>query len=288
MIRINANAKINLTLDVLGKRSDGYHEVSMIMQSVNLSDTLILRKINDTSKKIVFLGDVKGVDKPEDNLAYKAADLFLRTYNINDSIEITLKKNIPVAAGLAGGSSDAGAVLRGLNSLFNLNLPNETLCEIGSKLGSDIPFCIIGGTMLAEGRGEKLSPIPPMPPTDLILVKPKIDVSTAWVYKNYDKIQTVIHPDNKKMQIALENKDLKSICQNLRNVLENVTISAYPEIEKIKHFMCKSGALAAMMSGSGPTVFAIVENTNIAADIAEKLKSKFDAAVFITKTTGAN
>lgn len=291
MITINANAKINLTLDVLGKRADGYHEVCMVMQSIELCDILTLAKKDDTLGKITLCGDVRGVVKPEDNLAYKAADLFLRTYKIPHSVEITLKKHIPVAAGLAGGSTDAAAVLRGLNKLFDMQLSTDTLCELGAKLGSDIPFCVKGGTMLSSGRGEILTSIPTMPQTALVLVKPKIDVSTAWVYKNYDKLSDVAHPDNQGMQKALAAKDLQAICANLGNVLENVTIPAYPQIAKIKQLLCEYGALTAMMSGSGPTVFAIAENEQSAESIAEKIKLALESDavdIFVTKTTKEN
>ncbi len=288
MITIKANAKINLTLDILRKRDDGYHEVSMVMQSISLHDVLTFTKLPD-SDKIVLHGDVKGVAKPEDNLVYKAVDLFLRTYKIKDGVEINLQKNIPVAAGLAGGSTDAGAVFRGLNKLFQTNLSLDEMCEMGAKLGSDIPFCIVGGTMLAQGRGEILQKLPSMPITDIVLVKPKIDVSTAWVYKNYHTVEkNVLHPDNAQMKVALANQDTKAICRYLGNVLENVTIPVHQDIMKIKQALCAHGAYTAMMSGSGPTVFAIVKDKATAEKIAEKMRGEFDADVFTAKTTTAN
>ena len=178
MVTINANAKINLTLDILGKRTDGYHEVSMVMQSINLFDTLTFTKL-DAEEGIILHGDVKGVAKPEDNLIYKAAKLFLDTYKINSGVEINLIKRIPVAAGLAGGSTDAAAVFRGLNELFEMNLGINALCKMAEQLGSDISFCLMGGTMLATGRGEILQEISAMPKTNIVLVKPKVDVTTA-------------------------------------------------------------------------------------------------------------
>lgn len=287
MITINANAKINLTLDILGKRADGYHEVSMIMQSVNLFDTLTMQKLDE--RKIILHGDVRGVEKMQDNLIYKAAKLFLDTYNIQNGVEIRLVKRIPVAAGLAGGSTDAAAALRGLNELFETNLSVVALCELGAKLGSDIPFCIMGGTMLATGRGEKLAQVAAMPKVNLVLVKPKIDVSTAWVYKNYHKVENeVIHPDNKKMRKALLLKDVNQICSCLQNVLEYVTIRQYPQIEDIKRKLCSYGAKAAMMSGSGPTVFAVVENKALAEEIAGRIKQDFEAEVFAVETASKN
>lgn len=287
MITINANAKINLTLDILGKRDDGYHEVSMIMQSINLFDTLTLKKLN--TKDIILHGDVRGVENVQDNLIYKAVKLFLDTYKIQNGVEIELIKRIPIAAGLAGGSTDAAATLRGLNELFEMNLSVMSLCKLGEKLGSDVPFCIMGGTMLATGRGEILAQVADMPKVNLVLVKPKIDVSTAWVYKNYHKVENeVVHPDNKKMRKALILKDINQICACLKNVLEYVTIKQYPQINDIKEKLCSYGAKTAMMSGSGPTVFAIVENKILAEEIATKIKNDFDAEVFTVETASKN
>lgn len=288
MITINANAKINLTLDILGKRTDGYHEVSMIMQSINLFDTLTFAKLNK-QEGIVLHGDVKGVEKPQDNLIYKAAKLFLDTYKIDSGIEINLIKRIPVAAGLAGGSTDAAAVFRGLNQLFELNIGINDLCKLAEQLGSDIPFCLMGGTMLATGRGEILQEISAMPKTSLVLVKPKVDVSTAWVYKNYHKVESMVsHPDNKAMRKALLKKDLVDICANLGNVLEYVTISVHSKIAEIKTKLQEYGAIKAMMSGSGPTVFAVVENEKTALEIASKIQNDFVADVFVVTTIGKN
>lgn len=288
MVTINANAKINLTLDILGKRTDGYHEVSMVMQSINLFDTLTFTKL-DVEEGIILHGDVKGVAKPEDNLIYKAAKLFLDTYKINSGVEINLIKRIPVAAGLAGGSTDAAAVFRGLNELFEMNLGINALCKMAEQLGSDISFCLMGGTMLATGRGEILQEISAMPKTNIVLVKPKVDVSTAWVYKNYHKVQdSVIHPDNKAMRKSLIKKDLQGICKALGNVLEYVTVPEYPEIAKIKQKLSDYGAMAAMMSGSGPTVFAIVEDSQKAKDIVSKIQLDFDADVFAVETAEKN
>ena len=287
MMKIKANAKINLTLDILGKRDDGYHEVCMVMQSISLSDTLELNKLS--TKKIIVSGDVEGVAKPEDNLVYKAAKLFLDTYNIQSGVEIKLDKKIPVAAGLAGGSSDAAAVLRGLNQLFELNLSTDTLCALGAKLGSDIPFCVQGGTMLACGRGEILQDVATMPKTYLVLVKPQIGVSTAWVYKNYHEVEAnVIHPNTAKMQEALKAQDREKIYAQLQNVLEFVTIPHYPEIAKIKQALILYGAKTAMMSGSGPTVFAFADNSEQAEQIATKMRAHFAVNVFVAHTTEKN
>ena len=286
MITINAKAKINLTLDILGRRSDGYHEVSMVMQSVDLCDTLTLKKIE---RGIVLHGDVEGVAVPQDNLIYKAAALLLEVCDIPGGVDITLEKRIPVAAGLAGGSTDAAAALRGINELFELHLPDEELCRLAGKLGSDIPFCVLGGTMLARGRGEILSPLPAAPALPLVLVKPKIGVSTAWVYKHYHEVEdNVVHPDEDAMKNALAKQDVDGICKSLGNVLEYVTIPAHPEIEQIKRSLTAYGAKAAMMSGSGPTVFAVAESNEQAQSIADKIRADFDADVFATKTANAD
>lgn len=284
---INAPAKINLTLDILKKRSDGYHEVSMVMQSIGLSDKLTIAQLPE--RRIILRGDTAGVAAPEDNLIYKAAKLFLDTYDIHGGAEITLQKNIPIAAGLAGGSTDAAAVLKGLNRLYGLDLSIDELCRLAEQLGSDVPFCISGGTMLAQGRGEKLTALPPAPLLPLVLVKPKIGVSTAWVYKNYHKVQaSVIHPDSDAMQRALASGDTDAVCKSLGNVLEYVTIPAHPEIAHIKSALLSYGAKAAMMSGSGPTVFAIARSTAEAEAIAQKMRETFEADIFATCTSGTD
>ena len=286
-LNINAPAKINLTLDILKKRSDGYHEVSMVMQSIGLCDKLTIAQLQE--RRIILRGDTAGVAAPEDNLIYKAAELFLDTYDIQGGAEITLQKNIPIAAGLAGGSTDAAAVLKGLNRLYGLDLSTGELCRLAEQIGSDVPFCITGGTMLAQGRGEKLTALPPAPPLPLVLVKPKSSVSTAWVYKNYHKVQdSVIHPDSDAMQRALASGDADGICKNLGNVLEYVTIPSHPEIAQIKSALLSYGAKAAMMSGSGPTVFAIARSTAEAEAIAQKMRENFDADIFATCTSGTD
>lgn len=286
-LSINAPAKINLTLDILKKRSDGYHEVSMVMQSVKLHDRLTIEQLQEP--RIVLRGDTAGVAVPEDNLIYKAAKLFLDTYDIRGGAQITLQKNIPIAAGLAGGSTDAAAVLKGLSTLYGLGLGIEELCRLAEQIGSDVPFCIIGGTMLAQGRGEKLTALPPAPPLPLVLVKPRISVSTAWVYKNYHKVQdSVIHPDSGAMQRALAAGDADAVCRSLGNVLEYVTVPAHPEIAHIKSALLNCGAKAAMMSGSGPTVFAVACSNAEAEAIAQKMRTRFEADIFATCMSGAD
>lgn len=285
MITIQANAKINLTLDILGMRPDGYHEVAMVMQSVGLFDTITLEK---TSGGIELSLDRPGLEADERNLAWKAARLMLDTYDLKGGVKITLQKRIPIAAGLAGGSTDAAAVLRGMDELFALHLSGQELCHLGQSIGSDVPFCILGGTMLATGRGEVLKRLPDLPECYVVLAKPPIAVSTAWAYKNYDESGAEVHPDNEKIQQEIAAENLKGVSGLLCNVLESVTIKKYKEISHYKKLMLEYGALASMMSGSGPTVFALADREGRAREIADKMQQATDADVFVAKTVSRN
>ena len=274
-----AYAKINLGLSILGKRKDGYHEVSMIMQSVGLSDEVIITE----GEGIQISTNLEGLTCGKDNLAYKAAALLAEKYNITPNVHIILNKKIFMAAGLAGGSSDAAAVLRGLNKYWNLNLGDDTLETLAAELGSDVPFCICGGSAIAKGRGEIIVPLADMPETIVVLAKLRnLDVSTAWVYKNYNPGRVVNNPSIE--QIAEElSKGGKAIAPYMGNVLETVTIPANPQIASIKAAMLSAGAYYSMMSGSGPTVFAFAENQEIAEKIVDALKN-FDVETAITTT----
>ena len=285
MITIQANAKINLTLDILGKRPDGYHEVAMVMQSVGLFDTVRLEK---TAGGIELLLDVPGLEADARNLAWRAAQLMLDTYDIQGGVRIELTKRIPIAAGLAGGSADAAAVLRGMNELYALELPEAELCHLGEQLGSDIPFCILGGTMLATGRGEILKRLPDLPACYVVLAKPPISVSTAWAYQHYDAEGAKQHPENEKIQQEIAAGSLKGVSTLLCNVLESVTIKKYDEISRYKKLMLEHGAMASMMSGSGPTVFALADSESQAAKIAGIMQQATKAAVFVAKTVSRN
>lgn len=276
-----AYAKINLGLRILGKRSDGFHEVSMIMQSVGLSDEVIITE----GKGIEITTNIEGLSCGKDNLAYKAAALLAEKYNITPNVHIVLNKRIFMAAGLAGGSSDAAAVLRGLNKYWNLNLYGDKLEAIAAELGSDVPFCICGGSAIAKGRGEIILPLPDMPADYVVLAKPKnLEVSTAWVYKNYNPGRVVNNPCI--WQIA-ENitQGAKAMVPFMGNALETVTIPANPVIAQIKMAMLRAGAYFSMMSGSGPTVFAFADNKEIAENIVDALKD-FDVETAITTTVG--
>ncbi len=281
MVVVKGNAKINLTLDILGKRHDGYHEVAMVMQAIELHDTLELTK---TAGEIKLAIDVPGLEADASNLAWRAAALIIKEGNIKGGVSIKLTKRIPIAAGLAGGSADAAAVLKGMNELYELNLDADKLCELGAKLGSDIPFCLSGGTMLAEGRGEVLKRLPDFPETWVVLAKPPIAVSTAWAYKNYDAQGADKHPDNNKIQQEIAQHNRKGAADLLCNVLESVTIKKYDVISRYKKMMLEQGAIASMMSGSGPTVFGLTDDQQTAEKIAEYLRTATDAAVFVTRT----
>ena len=285
MITVEGNAKINLTLDILGKRPDGYHEVAMVMQSIGLHDTLTLSKI---SSGIELTLDVPGLEADERNLAWRAARLLLDGEGVKGGVRIALTKRIPIAAGLAGGSADAAAVLRGVNALYELGLTQAELCAYGAKLGSDIPFTIVGGTMLATGRGEVLEALDPVPSFWVVLAKPKISVSTAWAYKHYDEQGAEQHPDNAAIIQAIAKCDRAGIASLLCNVLERVTIKQYPVIAAYKEWMMEKGALASMMSGSGPTVFGLFSAEEEARRAAAFLEGQTDADIFVCQTAGAN
>ena len=287
MLTINAQAKINLTLDILGKRPDGYHDVSMVMQSIGLADTLRFCKTSAGSG-IKLVSDLPGLPGDERNLAYKAAKLVMESCGIEDGVAIELTKRIPIAAGLAGGSADAAAVIRALNELFSLQLSVADLCALGEKIGSDVPFCICGGTMLAEGRGELLTRLPDMPECHVVLAKPPADVSTAWVYQNYRAENAGSHPQTAAIVECLKAGDLGGISKLLCNVLESVTIRRYAEIAAYKKRMCEGGAMASLMSGSGSTVFCLAPDEKTAEGIAADLRSGTDAQVFVTKTVSRN
>lgn len=284
MLKINGNAKINLTLDVLYKREDGFHQVEMIMQAIELADILSLEERKDGSISIAT--NIARLPCDHRNLAYRAAALLKEAYQVTSGVHIFLEKNIPVAAGLAGGSADAASVLLGLNNLWRLGLSIHELEILGARLGSDVPFCLRGGTMLATGRGELLEPLTDLKPCYVVLAKPPIGVSTAWVYRQYRGQNVKEHPETSAVRSCLTNGDLMGVANRLCNVLESVTIPVHPQIQELKKIMVQHGAMASLMSGSGPTVFGLVENQAGAEYIATKLRSQSAANVFVTKTVG--
>nr|WP_217365357.1 MULTISPECIES: 4-(cytidine 5'-diphospho)-2-C-methyl-D-erythritol kinase [Brevibacillus] len=273
-----------MTLDVLAKRPDGYHEVEMVMTTVDLADRVDLTLREDGEITL----DCSASFVPDDirNHAYKAAVLLKERYQVRQGVRLYIDKQIPVAAGLAGGSSDAAATLRGLNQLWNLGLSLDELAEIGAEIGSDVPFCVYGGTALAKGRGEQITHLGTPAPCWVILAKPPIGVSTPDVYGNLrvDKIDN--HPDTRQMLQAISEQDFSLMCQSLGNVLENVTLSLYPQVRQIKELMIASGADGVLMSGSGPTVFALVQKEAKVHRIYNALRG-FVKDVFVVRMLGS-
>ena len=275
-MQLKALAKINLGLDVLRKREDGYHDVRMIMQTVRIFDRLAL--VKQDKEGIRVRTNLYYLPANENNLVYKAANLLFEEFDIPGGLSIDLKKYIPVAAGMAGGSSDAAAVLYGLNRMYGLGLSQEQLMERGVKIGADVPYCIMRGTALAEGIGERLTSLPPMPPCNILVAKPGISVSTKYVYENLhaNDLRPEQHPDIDGMMESIKNSDLDGVIGRLGNVLETVTVPDHPEIAEIKKVMMENGACGSLMSGSGPTVFGIYKDRELAEKTCQALKEADD------------
>lgn len=268
MITRKAYAKINLGLDVTGRREDGYHIVRMIMQNVDIYDTLTFEK-NDLGQ-IRLTANKDTIPTDEHNLIYKVCALLMEKYDIKEGVDVHLEKRIPVAAGMAGGSTDGAAAFYGMKELFDLPITQKEMCEMAVKLGADIPYCIMGGTMLSEGIGEVLTALPDMPDCYILVGKPAINVSTGWVYTELDSKEIESHPDIDGMCEAIKTGDLKGVCDRLSNVLEPVTKSEYDVIDKIEALMEDNGAIRSIMTGSGPTVFGIFDDK-------EKLENAYEA-----------
>ena len=277
-----AYAKINLGLDVLGKRDDGYHLVKMIMQNVDIYDTLTFKKTNDG--KVSLLTNDESIPVDDSNLICKVAKQLQDRYGITDGAQIELVKRIPVAAGMAGGSTDGAAAYRALNDLWELGLSDKELCELAVKLGADIPYCIVGGTALSEGIGEVLTSIDGKAKYHLVVAKPDIMVSTGWVYTELDSTEITRHPDIDAVKAAIEEGDVKRMCDQIHNVLEPVTTAKYRVIKDIEKILEDNGAVRAFMTGSGPTVFAVFDNENTAKKGFEAVKkSGMAPQLFLTK-----
>ncbi|WP_026476953.1 4-(cytidine 5'-diphospho)-2-C-methyl-D-erythritol kinase [Alkaliphilus transvaalensis] len=275
-IQLKSRAKINLSLDVINKRPDGYHEVQMIMQQIDLYDKVTLTERTD--QQIRVMSNCQFIPKDSGNIAYQAALKMQKYFNINQGIDIFIEKHIPVAAGLAGGSSNGAAVITGLNRLWNLNLSTEEMMKIGVEIGADVPFCILGGAALAEGIGEKLTPIEGLKNVWMVIAKPALSVSTAEVYGQLDLSRMIDRPNTPKLLRAIEKGDITSLSKNMKNVLETVTEVKYPVIKEIKNKMMEYNALGSMMSGSGPTVFGLYKNY-------EKAKSAYEHLSILYKQT---
>ena len=281
---LRANAKINLTLDVLGKRADGYHEVRMVMQMVGMYDRLTLEAVRGGSG-ISLETNLSYIPSDENNLVYKAAALLMEEAGVTDGLRIRLDKFIPVAAGLAGGSSDAAMAMVGVNRLFHLGLTQGGLMERAAKIGADVPYCILQGTALSEGIGERLSPLREMPEADILLCKPNVSVSTRDVYSAFDADAVKQHPDVDGLIAAIDQGNLREMTHPSRmsNVLEEVTGRKYPVIAQIERIMEEQGALRAIMSGSGPTVFGIFDDHAKAEECRRRLRAEKPAArTFLT------
>ena len=270
-IKLKALAKINLGLDVVRRREDGYHEVRMVMQTIHLYDQLLIQK--SETPGIQIHSNLSFLPVNENNLVYKAGKLLMDEFDIHTGVSVELNKRIPVAAGMAGGSTDAAAMLYGMNQLFGLKLNRKDLMERGVQIGADVPYCIMRGTALAEGIGEKLSSLPPMVKCPVLIAKPAVSVSTKFVYQNLKLNEQTPHPDIDALITDIRNSDLDNICADMGNVLETVTIPNYPVIAQIKEQMLKSGAKASMMSGSGPTVFGLFGDEETARRARAEMKA---------------
>ena len=283
MVTILGRAKINLTLDILGLRDDGYHEIATVMQSLALADTLTLTR---REEGITLTVDLPGLEADERNLAHRAAALVMKECGVRGGVHIDIAKRIPVAAGLAGGSADAAATLRGMNELYGLGRSDAELCALGAQIGSDIPFSLMGGTIFATGRGEIMRRLTDFPEMPVVLAKPPFAVSTPWAYRSYDANPPEEHPDNAAFLDAIAAGDTAACIRLAGNVLEPVTEAAHPVIGDYRARMYACGALCAMMSGSGPTVFGLFADVQTARAAAEEFRSATDAAVHLTQTAG--
>ncbi len=273
-LELRARAKINLSLDVLRRKDDGYHEVKMVMQTLMLYDRVTMDR--NRSGSITLETNLFYLPTDERNIAYKAAKLLKDEFDIPDGVHIRLNKFIPVAAGMAGGSTNAAAVLFGMNRMFRLGLSQQELMDRGVKLGADVPYCLMRGTVLAEGIGEKLTPLPPMPDCHVLVAKPPISVSTGFVYENLhvNDLGAEAHPDVDRVIAGLRAQDVRGIAESMGNILERVTIPEYPVIEQIRQTMVRNGALGARMSGSGPTVFGLFDDRDKAETAYQAVKNQ--------------
>ena len=281
-LQLRAMGKINLSLDVVRRREDGYHDVRMIMQTVRMFDRIKMNRIPEP--EIRLSANLHFLPTGESNLAYRAAKLMMERHSIESGVSIDLQKYLPVSAGMAGGSTDAAAVLYGMNWMFHLGESQESLMDVAKGLGADVPYCLMRGTALAEGIGEKLTRLPPCPDCYVLLVKPPVSVSTKFVYENLHLDENTRHPDIDGMQEAIRRGDLKGVAALAGNVLESVTIPAYPIIGEIKQMLLEMGALTSLMSGSGPTVFGLFDNYELVQRAKEQMNSWGKASlVYVTE-----
>lgn len=279
-MKLNAYGKINISLDIVGKRHDGYHLLKMIMQNVDIYDELEFEKIDNG---IEILSENKIIPLNKNNLIYKAAELFINTFDVKGGVKVKIAKNIPIAAGMAGGSADAAATLKAMRDLYKKEIDDKTLMELGVKIGADVPYCILGGTALCEGIGEIITPLKSFKNHILVIVKPNFGISTKAVYKAIDIKKIYNHPKTEELISGMEKDDLNFVSKNMKNLLENVTVRKNPIINEIKGDMIENGALGSMMTGSGPTVFGFFEDMQKAQKCYDKLKTKYKEC-YITRT----
>ena len=284
-IELKAYGKINIGLDVIRKREDGYHDLDMIMQTVGVYDDVIISREDGTQTyEIEVSTDADILPNDKGNLAFMAAKVLMEAYDIKAKVKIHINKRIPIAGGMAGGSADCAAVLRGVNQLFQLGLTDEQLQEYGVKLGADVPYCIVGGTKRAQGIGEILTDLPTLPKCYVIIAKPDAFVSTKFVYSHIRPAQIENHPDIDGIIESIKAGDLYGMCEKIANVMEDVTIPAYPIIQKVKDILKSNGAVNALMSGSGPTVFGIYDDEEKAKQSMDALSGKeFVSQLYLTK-----
>lgn len=284
-IELKAYGKINIGLDVIRKREDGYHDLDMIMQTVGVYDDVIISREDGTQTyEIEVSTDADVLPNDKGNLAFMAAKVLMEAYDIKAKVKIHINKRIPIAGGMAGGSADCAAVLRGVNQLFQLGLTDEQLQEYGVKLGADVPYCIVGGTKRAQGIGEILTDLPTPPKCYVIIAKPDAFVSTKFVYSHIRPAQIENHPDIDGIIESIKAGDLYGMCEKIANVMEDVTIPEYPIIQKVKDILKSNGAVNALMSGSGPTVFGIYDDKEKAKQSMDALSGKeFVSRLYLTK-----
>ncbi len=285
-VTIKAPAKINLTLDVIGEKPDGYHELRMIMQTIDLCDELTIAHTGSPKIELTMDKELPEPINLEENLVYKAARLLQKQYQLPFGFQIHLTKNIPAAAGLAGGSTDCAATLLGINHLCGLSLTKDELCELGVTLGADVPFCIKQGTMLSEGIGERLTPLSDLPPLWVLLIKPAFSISTAYVYQNLHWKRLSYHPNTAAAIDAINRQDVVGLAKNLSNVLETVTFPEHSELPEVKDFFLQNGAIGSLMSGSGPTVYGLYQDeilARIACKTAQEKYPEFETILCQTK-----
>ncbi len=282
-IELKSRAKINLCLDVTGKRDDGYHELKMVMQTIGLHDKLMMRKIPDLG--IELETDDPSIPTGEENLVYKVIRDIMKRYGIEAGIHVDLYKTIPSGAGLAGGSANAATAIKGMNLLFDLNMPMEEMASIGIRYGADIPYCLLGGTAIAEGIGERLTPLPDLPELPLLIVKPEASAPTARIFQTFEIGKKEVEPDVDGMARAIETGDVEGVLSRMGNALEATTVSLYPEVEKLKGLLIEAGADNALMSGSGTAVFGIFMDRGKMEAAAEKIRQSGLAKwIFQTRT----